>query len=65
MQNQNDIIEDAESKVNSTLNGAQTSSLIGVVAQFQNGTLSEGQAVNIIARSIGCSKEEAREILLG
>lgn len=45
------------------LNGAQAQSLINIVMQYQQGILSEGQAVSIIAASIGVSKEQAKEIL--
>ena len=46
-----------------TLNGAQTQSLINIVMQYKQGTLTEGQAINIIATSIGISKDEATELL--
>lgn len=48
-----------------SLNGAQTQSLIAIMSQFSAGSLSEGQAVNLIATAIGISKEEAKEILNG
>jgi len=35
------------------------------MSQFSAGSLSEGQAVNLIATAIGISKEEAKEILNG
>lgn len=47
------------------LNGAQTQSLIAIMSQFTAGSLTEGQAVNLIATAIGVSKEEARAILNG
>lgn len=47
------------------LNGAQTQSLIAIMSQFSAGSLSEGQAVNLISTAIGISKTEAREILNG
>ena len=47
------------------LNGAQTQSLIAVMSQFSTGSLTEGQAVNLISTAIGISKEEARSILNG
>lgn len=47
------------------LNGAQTQSLIAIMAQFSSGSLTEGQAVNLISTAIGISKEEARAILNG
>ncbi|GAB2022075.1 phage portal protein [Pseudolactococcus yaeyamensis] len=48
-----------------TLNGAQTQSLVAIMGQFSSGALSEGQAVNLIAKAIGIEKEEARKILNG
>lgn len=48
-----------------SLNGAQTQSLIAIMSQFSAGSLSDGQAVNLIATAIGISKEEAKEILNG
>lgn len=47
------------------LNGAQTQSLIAIMAQFTSGALTEGQAINLIATAIGVSKEDARQILNG
>ena len=48
-----------------SLNGAQTQSLIAIMSQFSAGTLSEGQAVNLISTAIGIGKDEARAILDG
>ena len=48
-----------------TLNGAQTASLMNIMAQFAAGTLSEGQAINLIATSIGITKAEAKALLHG
>ena len=47
------------------LNGAQTQSLIAIMAQFTAGSLTEGQATNLISTAIGVSKEEAKAILNG
>lgn len=47
------------------LNGAQTQSLIAIMSQFSGGQITEGQAVNLIATSIGISKQEARDLLNG
>lgn len=47
------------------LNGAQTQSLLAIMAQFTAGSLTEGQAVNLISTAIGINKEEARSILNG
>ena len=59
------VIEDAEDVAGKTLNGAQTQPLIAIIAQYQSGALSIGQAVNIISASIGVSKEEAKRIIEG
>lgn len=59
------VVDDAEKVTGKTLNGAQTQSLITVVTQFAAGTLTLGQAVNIIAIAIGVTKEEAQKLLEG
>lgn len=48
-----------------SLNGAQTQSLIAIMAQYTGGELSEGQAVNLIAAAIGVEKDKARALLNG
>lgn len=45
------------------LNGAQTQSLINIILQYKANTLSMEQAINIIAISIGISKDRAKELL--
>ncbi len=40
-----------------SLNGAQTQSLIAIMGQFASGILTEGQAINVISTAIGISKE--------
>lgn len=50
---------------NKSLNGAQTQSLIAIMAQYSSGTISEGQAIALISTAIGISKEEARSIING
>ena len=59
--------EEDEGSENTTkgLNGAQTQSLINIISQLSAGTITEGQAVNLIATAIGISKDEARKILAG
>ena len=47
------------------LNGAQTQSLIAIMSQYSAGSLTEGQAINLISTAIGISKDEARSILNG
>lgn len=60
-----EAIDTAEETVGKTLNGAQTQSLIAVMAQYSSGALSEGQAVAIISTAIGVTKDEARAIIRG
>ena len=60
-----EAVDAAEEAVGKGLNGAQTQSLIDVIKQFQAGVVTEGQAVNLIARSIGITKEEAGQLLRG
>lgn len=48
-----------------SLNGAQTQSLIAIMAQFSSGQITEGQAIKLISTAIGISKDEARAILKG
>lgn len=60
-----DVQGAAEQAAGKTLNGAQTQSLITVVTQYAAGTLTIGQAVNIIAVAIGVSKEEAQALIEG
>lgn len=60
-----DITEEAEQVTGKTLTGIQTTSLIGVIEKLKAGTLTTGQAINIVAISIGVSKEEAKRIIEG
>lgn len=48
-----------------TLNGAQTSSLLSVIEKYKNNELSLGQAVNVVSVSVGITKEDAENIILG
>lgn len=50
---------------NKTLNGAQTQSLLAIIAQFASGELTEGQAVKLISTAIGLTTQEARQVLNG
>ena len=60
-----DIIDSAEEAAGKTQNGAQPQILIAVMAQYQSGALSLGQAINVISVAFGVSKEEAKKILEG
>lgn len=59
------VVDEAEDVAGKALNGAQTQSLIAVIAQYQSGALTIGQAINVISVAIGVSKEEAKKILEG
>jgi A118 family predicted phage portal protein len=48
-----------------SLNGAQTQSLIAIMAQYSAKQITEGQAINLISTAIGISKEEATKLLRG
>lgn len=61
----NDTVDQIAEEVGKALNGAQTQSLITVLTQYQAGTITLGQAINVIAVAIGVSKEEAKRILEG
>ncbi len=63
--NKEDVVNNAEDVAGKTLNGAQTQSLVSIIAQYQSGTLTIGQATNIISVAIGVSKEEAKKIIEG
>lgn len=56
------VTEDVAGK---SLNGAQTQSLLAVMEQYVDEKLTLGQAVNIIAISIGVTKAQAKEIIEG
>lgn len=60
-----EAIDTTEKAVGKTLSGAQTQSLIAVMAQYSSDALSEGQAVAIISTAIGVTKDEARAIIRG
>lgn len=60
-----EAINTAEETVGKTLNGAQTQSLLTVMKSLAEGSLTEGQATNIISTAIGVTKEEAKAIIKG
>lgn len=61
----NNAIDEAEESIGKTLNGAQTQALILIIQQYANGIISRGQAIAIISRAIGVTKDEAAEIIEG
>lgn len=60
-----ETIDAAQDAAGKTLNGAQTQSLINIIAQFQTGALTEGQAVNMVSVAIGVTKTEAAALIRG
>ncbi len=60
-----EAVDVAEETVGKTLNGSQTASLITVIRQLGAGTITEGQAVNIIVTALGITREEALKIIRG
>lgn len=61
--NTENVKEDIDETVSKSLNGAQTQSLINIITQFKNKTLTYNQALQIIKVSIGIKDEEAKELL--
>ena len=57
------VKEEAQEEIGKALNGAQTNSLLSIIAQFKSGGLTADEAVSIIAISIGVSEEKARRLL--
>ena len=62
---EDDIIKTAEETAGKALNGAQTQSLITIIKQYAAGSLTIGQAINVISTAIGISKEEAKSLIEG
>lgn len=54
-----------EAQADRRLNGAQTTSLINTISQIKEGTLTEGQAIAIIATALQIEPEEAKRIIHG
>lgn len=60
-----EVSQEAEQVTGKTLTGIQTTSLIGVIEKLKEGSLTIGQAINIVSISIGVTKEEAKRIIEG
>lgn len=60
-----DIRENAENAVGKALNGAQTQSLLTIIQQYATGSISIGQAINVLSTAIGIPKEDAKKIIEG
>lgn len=57
------VKETAQEITGKSLNGAQTQSLLGIIAQYTSKALTESQAIKIISVAIGISNNEAKELL--
>ena len=55
--------EVAEQATGKPLTVGQINSLIGIMGQVADGSLTENQAVNLVAIALGISKEQAREVI--
>ena len=55
----------AETQTEAQADGAQTTSLINTISQIKEGTLTEGQAIAIIATALQIDPEEAKRIIQG
>ena len=63
IQTDGEIIEEAEETAGKPLNGAQTTSLLSIIAQYKAGQLTADEAVSIVAISIGISEQKAKKLL--
>lgn len=61
--NPQEIKEQAQEATGIALNGAQTQSLLSIIAQYKADTLTANEAISIISISIGISEERARKLL--
>lgn len=59
------VEEQAEQATGKSLTVGQINSLMGIMAQYKEGSLSQSQTVNLVAIALGITKEQAREIILG
>ena len=57
------VEEVAEQATGKSLTVGQINSIIGIMGQVHDGSLTENQAVNIISIALGISKEQAREVI--
>lgn len=60
-----EIIKTAEDTAGKALNGAQTQSLITIIQQYAAGSLTLGQAINVLSTAIGISKDKAKSLIEG
>lgn len=60
-----DVGDVAKDVIGKSLNGSQTQSLLSVLERYADGSLSIGQAINIVSVSAGVSKEEAKALIEG
>lgn len=58
-----EVTEVAEQATGKSLTVGQINSLMGIMAQFKDGSLTENQAINLISIALGITKEQAREVI--
>ena len=61
--NDNQVKAETEDKIGKPLNGAQTQSLLSIIAQYKQGQLTADEAVSIISLSLAISEQKARSLL--
>lgn len=61
--NDNQVKAETEDEIGKPLNGAQTQSLLSIIAQYKQGQLTADEAVSIISLSLAISEQKARSLL--
>ena len=61
--NDDAVKEETEEEIGKPLNGAQTQSLLSIIAQYKQGQLSADEAVSIISLALAISEQKARSLL--
>ena len=61
--NDNQVKAETEDEIGKPLNGAQTQSLLSIIAQYKQGQLTANEAVSIISLSLAISEQKARSLL--
>ena len=59
----NQVKQETEEEIGKPLNGAQTQSLLSIIAQYKQGQLTADEAVSIISLSLAISEQKARSLL--
>lgn len=58
-----EVVQEAQQATGKSLTVGQINSLIGILQQYQDGSLTENQTINIVSIALGVSKEQARELI--